>query len=334
MTATLYAAASCRFLVVTFRSETGDFEDFFSNLQNAEAGRPTAEYKAGVGLFQWLRPFSKESLWSDGSCAGYQESMLQQISDTMFETARFFGVLAIVFSFVIVIGTLQMFCLEFNRLQIILFCFIAMMGTFCCGMTFMLTKSALCDGLFLESQCELDEGGLVMIAGALLWLATFVLSAVFMRPSNSDTAPRLSKSERSKIAAEIERQERLKKKGRTSSTPDTNKAYSFDSSMSDDESRIRRVRDRRASSPESRMRSPSSSRARSTELSSRSFSSTQLPEYQLRFANLKPHTWKRDSSKSNRITKDNIIIDDVSQPDSMEVYISNRLDHTRQISKV
>lgn len=315
MTTTLYAAASCRFLVVTFVSETGDFETFFSNIQEVAAGRPTASYKVGVGLFQFLRPFRDDSSWSDGSCAGYQESMLQQISDTSFETARFFGVIAIVFSFIIVIWELLMIFVEFNPLQIILFCFSAAMGTLCCGMTFMVTKAALCDGIFLESQCKLDEGGLVMMAGSLLWFATLVLSAVFLRPPKNESGTRMTKAERDKIAAELEQRGSLNGKWQASDTPETRNAYSLESSVldDDDESGRRRSRELRATLPNSRQRS--------IESFGRSVTSSQSTGE--RYARLKPRSRKQDSSGKRTIARDSIIIDDVSHPDSMEVFLSN-----------
>jgi hypothetical protein len=312
MTTTLYAAASCRFLVVTFVSETGDFETFFTNIQEAASGRATTTHKVGIGLFQFLRPFRQDSHWSDGSCAGYQETMLQEMSDTPFETARFFAVIAIVLSFIIVIWELCMIFVEFNRLQITIFCFIAMMGTLCCGMTFMVMKSAICNTVFLESECEVDEGGLVMVAGSLLWFATMVLSAAFLRPSEASSSP-LSPSEKAKGAAELEPQTSRKKKSWLSNTPETRNGYSQESVGSDDdddESGRRRRRELQATIPNSRS------------MDSSSIASSHSGDDQSRYSRFRPFHRKRDASGKQGTVKHNFIIDDQSHPDSMEVFIS------------
>ncbi|GAX16491.1 hypothetical protein FisN_7Lh208 [Fistulifera solaris] len=314
MTTTLYAAASCRFLVVTFVSETGNFETFFTNIQEAAAGRPTATHKVGIGLFQFLRPFRQDSHWSDGSCAGYQETMLQEMSDTPFETARFFAVIAIVLSFLLLIWELLMIFVEFNRLQITIFCFIAMMGTLCCGMTFMVMKSAICNSVFLENKCEVDEGGLVMVAGSLLWFATMVLSAAFLRPSEASSSP-LSRSEKAKIAAELEPQTTRQKKSWLSNTLETRNGYSVESVGSnddddDDESGRRRRRELQATIPNS------------VSMDSSSIASSHSGDDQSRFSRFRSFHRKRDASGKQGTVKHNLIIDDQSHPDSMEVFIS------------
>lgn len=311
MTTTFYAISSCRFLVVTFRSETGDFEDFFVNIQQAVAGRPRMSYKAGIGLFQWLRPRQDEGLWSDGSCVGYQESMLQQVSEINFEMARFFSVISMIFSFITVIGILKMLCIEFNRLQTIGFRIIAMMGTFCSGMTFMLSRSALCNSIFLQSKCELDEGGLVMIAGVLLWFATFVGSVVFLRSSFSDAIPQLAKSEMVKIASDIELQDTQTEAARVLSTMESRNT----SSASDEEGnhRVLPEEESRPSSPSNSLEDIDVSR-----------------EQKSRFTHLKILKDKQVPSNSKRISREDITIDDISHPDSMEVYLSSHLSHTHR----
>ncbi|GAX20887.1 hypothetical protein FisN_7Hh208 [Fistulifera solaris] len=312
MTTTLYAAASCRFLVVTFVSETGDFETFFTNIQEAASGRPTATHKVGIGLFQFLRPFRQDSHWSDGSCAGYQETMLQEMSDTPFETARFFAVIAIVLSFILVIWELLMIFVEFNRLQISIFCFIAMLGTLCCGMTFMMMKSAICNTVFLESECEVDEGGLVMVAGSLLWFATMVLSAAFLRPSEVLSSP-LSPSEKTKISAELEPSR--KKKSWLFNTPETRNGYSPESVGSDDddddESGRRRRKELQATIPNSRS------------MDSSSVASSHSGDDSSRYSRFRSFRQKREASGKRGKAKHDVIIDDKSHPDSMEVFISD-----------
>lgn len=161
VTATMYGVGSCRFLAVTFSSETGGFEEYFNNLRAQQSGQNVIRYKAGIGLFQWLRPFrALGEDWSEGSCAGYQESMRNEISNGFFEAARLFAVLAIIMAWVLFFWAMGMLCLRFNRIQTIAFAVCAGLGTIFASLTFLLLQSPLCQQTFVTRECTVDEGDL------------------------------------------------------------------------------------------------------------------------------------------------------------------------------
>ena len=225
-TATAYAVVSCRFLNVAFRSDTGDFEQYFLNQQAAEYSGRTGEttYRTGIGLFKWLRPVdSLGADWTNGQCAGYSESMLQQMANPMFDAARVFGVLAALMAFVVLLWSIGTSCLALNRIQIVLFSICCCLGTVSSPLTFLFTKSSLCETLFLTRECSIDEGALVMIVGSILWLITSVISVLYMRETELSTAKasfgddgdnddeRLTPEQQGKLAGELARQKMVAK---------------------------------------------------------------------------------------------------------------------------
>jgi hypothetical protein len=152
----MYATISCRFVVVTFTSDTGGLEEYFGSNRGGTAGE-FLTYKAAVGLYQWLRPTDAYD-WSQGSCTGYQETMLASVTDSYFDLSRSFAVFAVMLA---VFQALWMFltaCLSMNRIQCFLFCILSFAGTLSTAMTFLFHKSALCQTEFNSRECAVDEG--------------------------------------------------------------------------------------------------------------------------------------------------------------------------------
>jgi hypothetical protein len=152
----MYATISCRFVVITFTSDTGGLEEYFGANRGGTAGE-FLTYKAAVGLYQWLRPTDAYD-WSQGSCTGYQETMLASVTDSYFDLSRSFAVFAVMLA---VFQALWMFltaCLSMNRIQCFLFCILSFAGTLSTAMTFLFHKSALCQTEFTTRECTVDEG--------------------------------------------------------------------------------------------------------------------------------------------------------------------------------
>jgi len=181
LAATTYSVVSCRLVVLSFISNTGNFEDSFSRFTQINQEDFT-QYKVALGLFQWLRPNGDDANWDDGTCVGYQQSMKDHFAETDFEIARGFGSIAVLLSVITFLWAGINSCIAWNVWQIIILAFLLLSGTFACGMTFMFFRSDLCNSVFPESTCRIDEGGLILVAGSILWFAGFLITVLFIRP--------------------------------------------------------------------------------------------------------------------------------------------------------
>ena len=176
---TVYATASCRFVVVTFTSSLGNFEEHFNS---AREGNDQMTYRTAIGLYQWLRPFDPED-WTVGTCVGYQQTMIDAITDTMFDVSRTMSVFAILIAIFQFCWMFLSSCLSMNRLQCYLFLFLSFLGTMCTGLTFLFRRSTICTTEFDAVDCKIDQGGLVMIAAILLWVLTLAVSIYYVYPT-------------------------------------------------------------------------------------------------------------------------------------------------------
>jgi hypothetical protein len=195
LSTTTYAVASCRMLVVTFTSTQGDFEQTFDRRDSNDREGDTAErFKLGAGLFQWLKPFGDvdaedgDSSWSDGYCVGYQSTMLDALSDTAFETARGFAVFAVLLAVIVTLWSLLFACISWNRIQIRLLNGCLLAGAICTGLTFIIKRAAICQTAFQDRSCSIDQGGLMLVAAVIMWMAAFMISIIFLKPD--ETNPR------------------------------------------------------------------------------------------------------------------------------------------------
>jgi hypothetical protein len=191
--ATIYGASSCRFMVVTYSSDQGSLEESFSDFSSRE-GQDASIYKSGIGLFQFLRPsnplLDSEDSWYDGYCVGYTQGIRSAISDGKFEAARAFAVLAVILGFCITVFWFFVVpCFSMNQYQIWIMTFCLFFGTLSVCLTFMIRSSAICSadsGVFLTQSCDLDEGGLAMVAAILLWLSAVAIQLLYIRLSEFD----------------------------------------------------------------------------------------------------------------------------------------------------
>jgi hypothetical protein len=154
----------------------------------------TVVYRTSVGLYQWLRPLpstNKNSItdWTVGTCVGYQQTMLAAFQSSADDDNIMFDLSRIMAIFAILLGVFQfswMFlssCMSMNRIQMYLFIFLTVCGTAFTGLTFLFHKSTICTTEFGNSAyCQIDQGGLVMIAAVVLWFITFLISIYYVAP--------------------------------------------------------------------------------------------------------------------------------------------------------
>lgn len=190
LSSTMYGMASCRFLFVDFQSDRGGFGEFY--LDPTPDGEPVT-YRAASGLYTWLVPFESTD-WSDGSCEGYTELQREHFSDDMFEASRIFGILSVLGGIGMTGWTLFLSCLSLGKFQIWAMSLGLFLLTIFVGLTFLLFQSSLCKDLVsyqnesYGSECTLDQGGLVAVAGSVLWCVSFLISVMYIKPPESDMA--------------------------------------------------------------------------------------------------------------------------------------------------
>ena len=179
LVATTYSVASCRMVVLTFRSDSGNFEQTFSRFNSVQTDS-LREFKTALGLFQWLRP-NDDRDWDEGTCVGYQQSMKEEFSEKYFEMARIAGSMSVLLGIVVVLWAVVNSCIAWNTWQIIILSTVLLSGTVAASLSFIFLRSDLCNNIFPDSSCSIDEGGLVLIAGTILWLSGFLITVIFMR---------------------------------------------------------------------------------------------------------------------------------------------------------
>ena len=189
LAATLSGVGSCRYLFIDFTSDRGDFSDMYTD---PTADGPPVQYRAGAGLFTWLQPFGTGD-WSDGQCTGYNQVQLSHITDDYFEVARIFAVLSVLTGMGVSIWTLFLSCLSMTRFQIWILSGVFFALTAFCGCSSILFMSLMCTDELVSFQdesytvsCTLDQGGLVVIAAAILWCVSFLLTVIYIKPPESD----------------------------------------------------------------------------------------------------------------------------------------------------
>jgi hypothetical protein len=109
-----------------------------------------------------------------------------QGESSFFDISRSFGIVAVILSIVMCVWSFFSACINWNKIQIILLCSLNFLGCIATGLTFLFYQSTLCTTSFETRQCQIGNGGLVMIGAILLWTVSFIISIVFVRP-NCDT---------------------------------------------------------------------------------------------------------------------------------------------------
>jgi hypothetical protein len=188
LASTMWGVASCQYVFVDFVSDRGDFSDFY--LDPTPDGSPV-KYRAGAGLFTWLQPFD-ELDWSKGQCTGYTELHREHFSDNSFEVARIFAVLSVLGGIGVTSWTLFLACISLGKFQIWMLSTILGLQTIFVGLTFLLFKSELCQDIVsyqdetYTTDCTLDQGGLVVIAGVILWCVACLISIIYIKPPETE----------------------------------------------------------------------------------------------------------------------------------------------------
>jgi UPF0716 family protein affecting phage T7 exclusion len=185
LAATCYAFASCRFVVVTFRSRWGDLDQTLS-VVNQAGGNEYFDYKRAAGLFQWLNPTSTGDNFDQGSCVGYTQLALKSLSEPYWEAIRVMAVIAVLMSFMVLVWIFLLTTLSMGRCRVVLMQITFFLLTAFTGLTFLVFQSSLCNDVGEDTSCKLDEGGLVAIAAAILWFVGLLIACCFVRPPGQD----------------------------------------------------------------------------------------------------------------------------------------------------
>eukprot|EP00525_Craspedostauros_australis_P013255 CAMPEP_0198113890 /NCGR_PEP_ID=MMETSP1442-20131203/5440_1 /TAXON_ID= /ORGANISM="Craspedostauros australis, Strain CCMP3328" /LENGTH=352 /DNA_ID=CAMNT_0043771089 /DNA_START=413 /DNA_END=1470 /DNA_ORIENTATION=- len=185
---TMWGVSSCRFLYIDFISDRGS--DFNNIFLDPTADTAPTEQRIGAGLYTWLKAFEADLDWSEGSCAGYSEAVLDKVSDYPFEVARIFSVLAVLMGWAIIFWIIFLSCFSMGRFQIWVMRVLCGMEIIFCGLTFVIFQSYLCKSLVsdqgFDSECTLDQGGLVIIASCILWCVACVIASLYIKPRALD----------------------------------------------------------------------------------------------------------------------------------------------------
>lgn len=194
LAATMWGMASCRYMYIEYTTDRGDFGDFY--LDPTADGEPVTQ-RVGAGLFTWLEPFTNIYgtdiiHWSNGQCSGYSEGQREFFADTTFEVARVFAVLSVIGGMSSVLAMILLSCISFVRFQIWILSTILMMLAVSNCLTFIIFQSKLCNDLVsyqnesYSTQCTIDQGGLIVIAGAIFWSVACLISVVFIKDPRRD----------------------------------------------------------------------------------------------------------------------------------------------------
>jgi hypothetical protein len=197
-------------MIVDFTTDRGDFSDFH---RDPTADGEGVSQRVGAGLFSWLVPNSVDN-WSDGQCAGYSELQREHFSDTVFEASRVFSVLVVLGGMGVTLWVLFLSCISLGRFQIWMMSTIFGFLTIFTAMTFLIFLSTLCTDLTsyqdasYETDCKIDQGGLVVIAATLFWAVAFLISVVYIKTPEKDLT---WQDGRIANAFELREQQRLKR---------------------------------------------------------------------------------------------------------------------------
>jgi hypothetical protein len=217
LAATSYGTASCRLVVVTFASVgTNSFEEHFAP-DHTTVSDDVHEMTNAIGLFHWLRPVLVSSSppssspgtivngtttgsndsnnydWTEGACAGYQQSMLDALlggANPYFTIGRILAITALLLGGGMLLWAWSTACVALtNRFQGGLLLCLALVGAACTvGAVGSALRSSLCTAdnhaaLFARPpHCTIDQGGLIMLGASLLWLCIALIAACYIMP--------------------------------------------------------------------------------------------------------------------------------------------------------
>jgi hypothetical protein len=348
MLATGFGLASCRMFVLTFVSDQGNFEEYFDIYGRSNTSNVRTQYKSGIGLFQWLSPTSsvifyggnatKSSLFDEivygqpgGICVGYQQSMLKYFSDeTYFNVSRSFAAFAVILGIVSCLTCIMSACIQWNQLQLTLFRLCLLLSSICTGMTLFFKQSSLCQSMFLERQCDLDEGGFLLIGGVILWLSAFLIATLFFRKEQSADGSNIDPYHAKRFRAA---QKRAAKAGARAARAarDQSASQAYPSQPTYDQPSARAVPTASlANSRQTRRINANTSRDSSDTMSITDLPMTPADSNDSSMNVLASLAEPGSRSKSKR----SVTVDDVGENGDLEVYISDRLNKIEKIADV
>ena len=136
---------------------------------NPTAGDVNRQFRVSAGLYTWS---------DQGQCVGYRQTMLEELTEPIFEAVRIIAVVAVILSitmllWIILMTTMSMKPWELGAQRLLLLVLASLTG-----LSFLVLKSSLCSddaGDRMSTTCELDQGGLVAIAATILWFVAFLI---------------------------------------------------------------------------------------------------------------------------------------------------------------
>lgn len=237
LSATMWGMSSCRMFYIDYTTDRGDFSDFYRD--PTADGDPVLQ-RVGAGLFSWLVPSSEDRNgdskldWTDGQCAGFSESQRNFFSDTIFEVARIFAVLAVLGGMGVLLGIFLLSCVSMKRFQIWLLSTVLGFIVVSVCLTFLVFKAKLCTDLVsyqdesFGTTCTIDQGGLVVISAAIFWAVAFMISVVYIKDPKRDLGirdgqitntfdkrqeERLQREKERKMKSQMNRERRQQRRG-------------------------------------------------------------------------------------------------------------------------
>lgn len=208
----IYSIGSCNFVAITFDSKWS-FDQMF-NVHQDQDDFPDIfiqKFTVAAGLFGWLEPIDTD-YYTRGHCTGYSETMRENIADGLFEASRVIAVLVVIHGLALFIWTLLMSCIPLNMFQLWMQRIMFLVLTILMSSLYLIKKSELCHGVGMHSECKLGEGGIIGIAGSIMWFVAFLSHAVFMKQYSVDDhqskPSSLTAVDREQITAKWERRKR------------------------------------------------------------------------------------------------------------------------------
>lgn len=204
---TIYSAASCRFVLVSFLSERGNFDTLFST---QGAGDGFVPFQTGAGLYSWLDPGDSRD---QGTCIGYKRSALNVIADPTFEAVRCLSVIAIILGLGVFVWIFSLACLSLGHKQVYLLAACQLLLVILVSLTFLILQSDLCEKVGQNTTCAIDEGAMVAIAAAIAWSCGFLITVFFMKSPEKQRQEREEEIQRrAEELAEKKRRKRVLKR--------------------------------------------------------------------------------------------------------------------------
>mmetsp|Transcript_957 Transcript_957/g.1189 ORF Transcript_957/g.1189 Transcript_957/m.1189 type:complete len:334 (-) Transcript_957:295-1296(-) len=182
--ATVYAFAACRFVFVSFTSRWGNINEVL-DIETDAGGNEYRDFRVSGGLYSWLTSEDAKR-FEPGSCTAFTPDMMESLSDPYFDVIRIIAVAAVLLSFMMIVWLFLLLTLSMGKVEIFFMklCYVTL--TALIGSTFLVFKTNLCNDVGESTECTLDEGGLVAIAGSILWFVCFLITCFFISPPGED----------------------------------------------------------------------------------------------------------------------------------------------------